>query len=90
MTDFEQAQQSVKEGKLQTPTVGTIHGEVDYFKYQLAVHKMQLKLYTKGIIPHRGWKITPMKKYYGLKGNTNKCLEQLIEITNKYITSLAK
>ena len=69
MTQFEQAQQQVREGSLQAPTVSTTQGEVNYFGYQLAVHHYNLKLMAKGM-KFRGITFTQIKNYYGLKGRS--------------------
>jgi hypothetical protein len=36
-----------------------------------------LKLYCKGIKPHRNWKFTPVKKYFGMTGNKETMLAKL-------------
>ena len=52
--------------------------------YNLIVCKSQLSLYHKsGMIPYRGWKITALKVYFGIKGNAGKMTEQLIQIKNE-------
>jgi hypothetical protein len=35
------------------------------------------KLYSKGIKPHRNWKITHVKAYFGVKGNAVAIAEKL-------------
>jgi hypothetical protein len=35
------------------------------------------KLYSKGIKPHRNWKITNVKTYFGVKGNAVAIAEKL-------------
>jgi hypothetical protein len=35
------------------------------------------KLYSKGIKPHRNWRITDVKNYFGISGGASKCAEQL-------------
>lgn len=73
------------EGNLQTPKVSTTDGDIDYFGYQLSVHKYQLALYCKGIMPHRGWRLKSLKEYYGLKGRDKaKLLEQFNDIFEMY------
>jgi len=39
-----------------------------------------VKLYSKGIKPHRMWKITDVKWYFGVKGNA----QQIAEVLEKY------
>ena len=45
--------------------------------YNLMISKRDLMLYSKGIKPHRFWKITDVKKYFGLKGNKNDLLKKI-------------
>ena len=55
--------------------------------YNLICSKRDLKLYTKGIKPHRRWKITDVKKYFGMNGNAevlhNKLATLYKVLTNK-------
>ena len=37
--------------------------------WNLITTKGAVKLYTKGIKPNRHWKITDVKKYFGMNGN---------------------
>jgi hypothetical protein len=84
MTPFETAIQQAKAGKLQTPTVSTSNGNIDYFGYQLAVHKYNLSLMAKGI-QSRGVKLRDLKQYYGLKGRTAAdCLPQFLMMIEGY------
>ena len=84
MTQFEQAVQQAKAGQLETPVVFSGKGEIDYFGYQLAVHKFNLSLMAKGI-GSRGVKLKDLKAYYGLKGRTAKeCLPQFEALMAKY------
>jgi len=56
--------------------------EVNRAKYNLIVSVRDLKLYSKGIKPYRGWSINAVKRYFGLKGNTDKVLNDLQSIKN--------
>ena len=86
MTQFEQAILAVENGTLQTPTVATSEGNIDYFGYQLAVHHFNLKLMSKGI-QSRGIKLKDLKAYYGLKGRTAAdCLPQYEAVMERYKT----
>ena len=88
MTPFQQALIAASEGKLQTPTVGTSSGNIDYFGYQLAVHKYNLSLMAVGM-KFRGITFTQIKKYYGLTGRTAKeCLPQLEQLISAYKMAL--
>ena len=37
--------------------------------YNLICSKRDLQLYCKGIKPHRNWKISSIKEYFGMNGN---------------------
>jgi len=42
------------------------------------VHSIrEVTLFSKGIKPHRMWRLQDVKNYYGLKGNTLSILKQL-------------
>ena len=45
--------------------------------WNLALSRRDLTLYCKGIKPHRGWRITPGKKYFGMTGHKEVLLEKL-------------
>jgi hypothetical protein len=88
MTPFQQALISASEGKLKTPTVSTASGNVNYFGYQLAVHKYNLSIMAAGM-QCRGITFTQIKKYYGLKGRTAKdCLPQMVELMSAFKQAL--
>jgi hypothetical protein len=89
MTQFETAVQQVRAGTLRTPSVNYEGKNVDYFGYQLAVHKYNLGLMAKGL-HFRGIKLKDIKAYYGLKGRTAAdCLPQYEKIVEDYKNSLA-
>ena len=48
--------------------------------YNLIISIRDLRLYSKGIKPHRHWKITPLKTYFGIKGNAQSMLDKLLKI----------
>ena len=48
--------------------------------YNLIISIRDLRLYSKGIKSHRRWKITPLKTYFGIKGNAQSMLDQLTKI----------
>ena len=88
MTDFEKALESVRNGELQAPSVHASGNDVDYFGYQLATHKFNLSVMSRGMT-FRGIKFTQIKKYYGLKGRGAKdCLPQLEKIIADYSAGL--
>ena len=55
--------------------------------YNLIISKRDITLYTKGIIPHRGFKITAVKKYFGIKGNKYELLYNFMLLYNKHYKS---
>lgn len=88
MTPFQQALLDYSEGKFQAPTVSTASGDINYFGYQLAVHKYNLGLMAVGM-KFNGITFTQIKKYYGFKGRTAKdCLEQMDQLMSAYKQAL--
>ena len=88
MTQFEQALQAAQEGTLNTPTVSTPNGNVNYFGYQLATHLFNLKLMAKGM-KFANVKFKHIKDYYGLQGKSAKqCVPQMEKIYNEYKITL--
>ena len=86
-TPFQQAVEQARAGQLRTPEVIMEKGKIDYFNYQLAVHKFNLSLMAKGIMS-RGVKLSDLKKYYGLKGKTaSDCLPQFLKLMDEYQTA---
>jgi len=45
--------------------------------YNLVVSIRDVSLFTKGIKPHRMWRLKDVKNYFGLVGGKEKCLVQL-------------
>jgi hydrogenase maturation factor HypE len=88
MTQFQQAQQAAKEGKLQVPTVSTSTGTINYFGYQISVHLYNLKMMSLGM-KFREITFTQIKKYYGLKGKSAKeCVVELQALVEEYKANL--
>ena len=54
--------------------------------YNLVVSIRDVKLWKAGMRPHRHWRITDVKKYFGVKGNTQKVLDQLVTLKEEYET----
>ena len=48
--------------------------------WNLITTKGAVKLYTKGIKPYRGWKITDVKKYFGMNGNAEVLHSKLVKL----------
>jgi hypothetical protein len=88
MTQFEQAVADVKSGKVQPPSVSMGKNPIDYFGYQLSVHKFNLSIMASGMT-FRNVKLSDLKRYYGLKGRSAKdCLPQFLEVITKYEETL--
>ena len=55
--------------------------------YNLITSKGAVKLYTKGIKPNRHWKISDVKKYFGMNGAADVLHSKLVTLydvlTNK-------
>jgi hypothetical protein len=45
--------------------------------YNLVVSIRDVSLFSKGMKPHRHWRLKDVKNYFGLKGGTEKVLEGL-------------
>jgi len=89
MTPFEKAQQDVLEGKATVPSVSYGTKQLDYFGYQLAVHKMNMGAMAIGMKCH-GITFTQLKKYYGLKGRSAKeCLPEIKQLFEDFKVKLA-
>ena len=54
--------------------------------YNLVVSIRDVKLWKAGMKPHRHWRITDVKNYFGVKGNTQKVLDQLVTLREAYET----
>jgi len=48
--------------------------------YNLIISIRDVRLYKAGIKPHRNWKVTDVKKYFGISGNTDTVLSKLEKI----------
>lgn len=61
---------------------GTINGNpMSHAVYNLIVSHRDLKMWcSMGIKPHRGWKVSDVKRYFGLKGSKAKLLSQFEEL----------
>ncbi len=52
--------------------------------WNLLVSIRDVKLWKAGLRPHRGWKISQVKQYFGLKGNTDKVIQGLEDLKAEY------
>jgi hypothetical protein len=51
--------------------------------YNLLVTKRDVNLYCVGIIPHKNFKISDVKKYFGLKGNKIAIKTEINDLANR-------
>ena len=90
MTPFQQAVLQVEAGTLKAPSVSYSGKAVDYFKYQLAVHKFNLSIMSKGMTC-RGVRLKDLKHYYGLKGRSAAdCLPEFIKLMDNFLSTPEK
>ena len=54
--------------------------------YNLVISIRDVSLFSKGIKPYRGWRITDVKNYFGVKGNPTKVLIQLQELKEDLVS----
>jgi hypothetical protein len=52
--------------------------------WNLIVSKRDLGLWKTGMKPNRHWKVTDVKKYFGLKGNKEKLYEDICKMVEEY------
>ena len=52
--------------------------------WNLIVSKRDLGLWKIGMKPNRHWKVTDVKKYFGLKGNKEKLYEDICKMVDEY------
>ena len=53
--------------------------------WNLIVSKRDLGLWSKiGMKPNRHWKVTDVKRYFGLKGNKHKIYEDICKMVDEY------
>ncbi len=53
--------------------------------YNLICSKRDLRLYCRGIKPNRHWKISDVKKYFGINGNKEE-LSKKLDLLYKILT----
>lgn len=53
--------------------------------YNLICSIRDVKLFDKGIKPHRRWRLKDVKWYFGLTGNTRTILNQLISLNEMLV-----
>ncbi len=52
--------------------------------YNLIVSKRDLGLWKSGMKPHRHWKVSDVKRYFGLKGNKEKIYDDICKMVEEY------
>ena len=52
--------------------------------WNLIVSKRDLGLWKRGMKPHRHWKVSDVKKYFGLKGNKEKIYDDICKMVEDY------
>ena len=57
-----------------------LHSNPQMAHYNLITSKGAVKLWTKGIKPNRHWKITDVKKYFGMTGNAETLHKKLVKL----------
>ena len=55
--------------------------------YNLITSKGAVKLWTKGIKPSRHWRLTDVKNYFGMKGNSETLLKKL-QVLHRILTEV--
>jgi hypothetical protein len=53
--------------------------------YNLVVSIRDVKLFVAGMKAHRSWRLKDVKDYFGVKGNKENVLKQLIRLREEYI-----
>ena len=87
-TPFEQARASYAAGELNVPSVSDANGSMDYFGFQISVHKFNLSIMAMGM-KCRGITFTDIKNYYGLTGRSAKaCLPEFKQMVLDYQAEL--
>ncbi len=57
--------------------------------WNLMCSKRDLALWTRGMKPHRHWKVSDAKKYFGIKGNRDELLRQITLIHDVIVNGKA-
>ena len=72
------------EQDLQIP-ISVNDGVMSRGTWNLVLSKRDCSLYSKGIKPHRNWRISDVKWYFGITGGAKRLTEQLQEFLD-YLT----
>jgi hypothetical protein len=87
-TLFQLTLEKIKKGEIQPPKVMIEGKQVDYIIYQLATHLQALHLSIQGLDTEH-FSVDDLKKYYGLKGTIQECMEQLHFLLDTYKLSIS-
>ena len=56
-------------------------------RYNLIVSKRDVSLWTKlNVKPHRGWKVSQVKEYFGIKGSKKTLLDNFTKVFEEYMS----
>tara|TARA_R110002124_G_scaffold70533_1_gene189242 strand:+ start:363 stop:695 length:333 start_codon:yes stop_codon:yes gene_type:complete len=53
--------------------------------WNLMVTRRDVKLWQVGMKPHRGWKITDVKNYFGIKGNKDVIVDKIEALCEMFL-----
>lgn len=59
--------------------------KVQHAMYNLILTRRDVNLYLKDIKPHRGWKISDVKAYFGIKGGKQKIADQINLLHREFV-----
>lgn len=59
--------------------------QVQHAMYNLILTRRDVNLYLKDIKPHRGWKISDVKTYFGIKGGKQKIADQINLLHREFV-----
>jgi hypothetical protein len=57
------------------------------WKWNLLLLRRDVNLYSKGILPHRGWKVTTVKRYLGVTGSADVLREKVHAIYDGLVSA---
>ena len=60
-------------------------GGINRAIYNLIISKRDIALFCVGMKPNAQWRLKDLKAYFGIKGNKEKCKEQIAVLTELFI-----
>ena len=60
--------------------IGVNDGYMSRAHWNLLCSIRDMRLWCRGIKPHRFWKVTHVKEYFGVRGNKQSVLDQLLKM----------